>query len=45
MDVEHVRPAQDANKVAAEQMKGLFSRVAHEEAAVPLFVFDTAMTP
>jgi hypothetical protein len=42
MDVERVRPAQDANEVAAEQL-GAFVRLAHEdeeeqEGAAPLFI-------
>ena len=49
MDVERVRPAQDANEVAAEQL-GAFVRLAHEdeeeqEGAAPLFVFDAGYDP
>jgi hypothetical protein len=49
MDVERVRPAQDANEVAAEQLRA-FVRLAHEdeeeqEAAAPLFVFDAGYDP
>ena len=40
MDVERVRPAEDANEVAAGQVKALLGRLAKEEAAAPLFVFD-----
>jgi hypothetical protein len=48
MDVERVRPAQDANEVAAEQVKA-FVRLVHEdeeeqERAAPLFVFDAVDT-
>ena len=48
MDVERLRPAQDANEVAAEQVKA-FVRLAHEgeeeqERAAPLFVFDASST-
>src|SRR5918992_4063042 len=49
MDVERVRPAQDANEVAAEQVKA-FLRLSHEdeeeeERAAPLFVFDAGYDP
>jgi hypothetical protein len=49
MDVERLRPAQDANEVAAEQVKA-FVRLAHEdeeeqERAAPLFVFDAGYDP
>jgi hypothetical protein len=49
MDVERVHPAQDANEVAAEQVKA-FLRLPHEdeeeeERAVPLFVFDAGYDP
>jgi hypothetical protein len=40
MDVKRVRPAQDANEVAAEQVKAFLLRRAPEEGAAPLFVFD-----
>src|SRR3712207_1677880 len=39
VDVERVRPAQDANVVAAGQVKVLLGRLEEGE-AVPLFVFD-----
>ena len=39
LDVERVRPAQDANVVAAEQIGALLGRLGEGE-AVPLFVFD-----
>jgi hypothetical protein len=46
VDVERVRPAQDANVVAAEQVKGLLGRLGREEvAAIPLFVFDAGYDP
>jgi hypothetical protein len=41
VDVERVRPAQDANVVAAGQVKVLLGRLEEGE-AVPLFVFDAA---
>jgi hypothetical protein len=44
VDVERVRPAQDANVVAAEQVKGLLGRLQEGE-AVPLFVFDAGYDP
>ncbi len=44
VDVERVRPAQDANVVAAEQVKGLLGRLEGGE-AVPLFVFDAGYDP
>ncbi len=44
MDVERVRPAQDANVVAAGQVKGLVGRL-EEAQAVPLFVFDAGYDP
>jgi hypothetical protein len=48
MDVERVRSAQDANEVAAEQVKA-FLRLPHEDEeeaqrAPPLFVFDASST-
>ena len=45
VDVERVRPAQDANVVAAEQVKGLLGRLGREEVAIPLFVFDAGYDP
>src|ERR671915_375620 len=44
MDVERVRPAQDANEVAAEQVKA-FLRRSPEEGVAPLFVFDAGYDP
>ena len=49
MDVERLRPAQDANEVAAEQVKA-FVRLPDEdeeeqERAAPLFVFDAGYDP
>ena len=41
VDVERVRPAQDANAVAAEQVEALLGRLREEGGEVaPLFVFD-----
>ncbi len=46
-DVERVRPAQDANEVAAGQVKVLLGRLGEEESgkATPLFVFDAGYDP
>jgi hypothetical protein len=44
VDVERVRPAQDANVVAAGQVKVLLGRLEEGE-AVPLFVFDAGYDP
>jgi hypothetical protein len=44
VDVERVRPAQDANEVAAEQVKAFLGR-SHEEGDTPLFVFDAGYDP
>ena len=43
MDVERVRPVQDANVVATEQVEALLGRL--EEGVVPLFVFDAGYDP
>jgi hypothetical protein len=43
VDVERLRPAQDANVVAAEQIEALLGRL--EEGVVPLFVFDAGYDP
>jgi hypothetical protein len=40
VEVLRVHPVEDANEVAAEQVKGLLGRLGREEAAIPLFVFD-----
>jgi len=47
MDVERIRPAQDANKGAAEQVKALLRLLAEEKVqrAAPLFVFDAGYDP
>jgi DDE superfamily endonuclease len=44
VDVRRVRPAQDANEVAAEQVKALLSRLGKQGAA-PLFIFDAGYDP
>jgi DDE superfamily endonuclease len=44
VDVRRVRPAQDANEVAAEQIEALLGRLEEAE-AVPLFVFDAGYDP
>src|SRR5215204_6727580 len=43
-DVQRVRPAQDANEVAAQQIEALLGRLEEGE-AVPLFVFDAGYDP
>jgi hypothetical protein len=47
MDVERVRPAQDANVVAAEQVRSFLRRFYEGETAAtsPLFVFDAGYDP
>jgi hypothetical protein len=47
MDVERIRPAQDANKVATEQVKALLRLLAEEKVhrPAPLFVFDAGYDP
>jgi hypothetical protein len=44
MDVQRIRPAQDANEVACGQVKVLLKRLGKEE-PVPLFVFDAGYDP
>ena len=44
VDVERLRPAQDTNVVAAEQVEALLGRLEEVE-AVPLFVFDAGYDP
>jgi hypothetical protein len=44
VDVERVRAEQDANVVAAEQVKVLLGRLGRRE-ALPLFVFDAGYDP
>jgi hypothetical protein len=44
VDVERLRPAQDANEVAAQQIEALLGRLEEGE-AVPLFVFDAGYDP
>jgi hypothetical protein len=43
VDVRRVRPAEDANEVAVEQVEALLGRL--EEGIVPLFVFDAGYDP
>ncbi len=45
MDVERVRPTQDANVVAAEQVGALLGRLEGGEVSIPLFVFDAGYDP
>jgi len=44
LDVQRVRPAQETNEVAAEQVKAFLRRSPKEEVA-PLFVFDAGYDP
>jgi hypothetical protein len=44
VDVERVHPMEDANLVAAEQVKALLGRLGEEE-TTPLFVFDAGYDP
>jgi DDE superfamily endonuclease len=43
--VERVRPAQDPNAVAAEQVKAFLRRSPEEKGDIPLFVFDAGYDP
>jgi hypothetical protein len=45
VDVVRVRPEQEPNAVAAEQIEKLLERSSTLEAAVPLFVFDAGYDP
>ena len=45
LDVERVRPAQDANEVAAEQVRAFLRRSPEEGNGAPLFVFDAGYDP
>jgi hypothetical protein len=45
MDVERIRPAQDVNEVAAEQVKAFLRLTAEEQRVAPLFVFDAGYDP
>jgi hypothetical protein len=45
MDVERVRPTQDANVVAALQVGALLGRLEGREVPMPLFVFDAGYDP
>lgn len=45
MDVVRVRPKENANEVAAEQVKGLLHRLPEREEEAPLFVFDAGYDP
>jgi hypothetical protein len=44
VDVQRIRPARDANEVAAEQVKAFLCR-SPEKGAAPLFVFDAGYDP
>jgi hypothetical protein len=45
VDVRRIRPAQDANEVAAEQVKAFLRLSPEEERSAPLFVFDAGYDP
>jgi hypothetical protein len=45
VDAVRVRPTQEANAVAAEQIGALLGRLEEGEAAIPLFVFDAGYDP
>jgi hypothetical protein len=45
LDVERVRPAQDANEVATEQVKAFLRLSPEEQRVAPLFVFDAGYDP
>ena len=47
VDVERLRPAQDANVLASEQLEALLGRLEEgvEEGVVPLFVFEAGYDP
>ena len=45
VDVRRVRPGQDANEVAAEQVKAFLRLWHEEERVIPLFVFDAGYDP
>jgi hypothetical protein len=45
VDVRRVRPGQDANEVAAEQVKAFLRLWPEEERVAPLFVFDAGYDP
>ena len=45
VDVERVHPTEDANEVAAEQVKAFLRRSPENEEVAPLFVFDAGYDP
>ncbi len=45
VDVRRLHPAQDANEIAAEQVKAFVHRSPEEEGDIPLFVFDAGYDP
>jgi hypothetical protein len=45
MDLRRVRPVENSNKVAADQVKGLLRRLPERDEVVPLFVFDAGYDP
>jgi hypothetical protein len=45
VDVRRVRPKEEANKVACEQIEGLLGRSPRGGGGVPLFVFDAGYDP
>ena len=45
MDLERVHPTENANEVAAEQVKQLLRRLPERNNDAPLFVFDAGYDP
>ncbi len=45
VDVERIHPMEDANEIAAEQVKTFLRRSPEEERDTPLFVFDAGYDP
>ena len=45
LDVERIRPTQDANEVATEQVKAFLRLSPEEQRVAPLFVFDAGYDP
>ena len=45
VDVRRVRPAEDANEIAAAQVKALLGRLGKQGATAPLLVFDAGYGP
>ena len=45
MDLKRVRPVENSNEVAADQMNGLLRRLPERDNVAPLFVFDAGYDP